>query len=91
MVVTKITTFGAFAKLDDYNEGLIHISEIAPFRLENVEGVLEEGEIVTVIISKVENGKIGLSIKQANPTWAEEKGLTPNPHTDRKDHDTKRK
>ena len=36
--ITKLATFGAFARIDDYNEGLIHISEIAPFRLESLEG-----------------------------------------------------
>lgn len=75
--ITKLTTFGAFAKLDDYNEGLIHISEIAPFRLETVEGVLSVGEVVPVIVSKMEEGKIGLSIKQADPQFAERKGLSP--------------
>ncbi len=74
--ITKITTFGAFAKLDSYNEGLIHISEIAPYRLETVEGVLTVGETVPVVVSKLEEGKIGLSIKQADPDFAQKRGLT---------------
>jgi polyribonucleotide nucleotidyltransferase len=73
--VTRIATFGAFAKLDSHNEGLIHISEIAPFRLETMDGVLKEGEVVTVVVSKVEDGKIGLSIKQADPDFAQKRGL----------------
>ncbi|MBP9842926.1 MAG: polyribonucleotide nucleotidyltransferase [Candidatus Pacebacteria bacterium] len=73
--ITRLATFGAFAKLDAFNEGLIHISEIAPFRLETVEGILKEGEVVSVIVSKVEDGKIGLSIKQADPDFAEKRGL----------------
>ncbi len=77
VTVTRLATFGAFAKLDEYNEGLIHISEIAPFRLETVEGILKEGEVVEAIISKVEDGKIGLSIKQADPTFAEKRGIKP--------------
>ncbi len=75
--VTRLATFGAFAKLDSFNEGLIHISEIAPFRLETMEGILKEGEIVPVVVSKVENGKIGLSIKQADPDFAQKRGLLP--------------
>ena len=67
--IVKITTFGAFAKLDDHHEGLIHISEIANHRIEHVDEVLKEGQTVPVIISKVENGKIGLSIKQADPNF----------------------
>lgn len=77
VTVTKVTTFGAFAKIDAYNEGLIHISEIVPFRLETMDGVLAEGDIVPVVVAKVEDGKIGLSIKQADPNFAERKGLKP--------------
>lgn len=75
VTITRLATFGAFARLDSFNEGLIHISEIAPFRLETVEGVLVLGETVPVVVSKVEEGKIGLSIKQVDPTWAEKRGL----------------
>lgn len=74
--ITKLAAFGAFARLDSYNEGLIHISEIAPFRLESVEGILTVGETIPVIVSKVEDGKIGLSIKQADPDFATKRGLT---------------
>jgi polyribonucleotide nucleotidyltransferase len=75
--VTRLANFGAFASLDEHNEGLIHISEVAPFRLEKVEGVLSVGEKVPVKIIKVEDDKIGLSIKQANPDFAKEKGINP--------------
>lgn len=74
-IITRIATFGAFAKLDSFNEGLIHISEIAPFRLETMDDVLKEGEIVSVVVSKIEDGKIGLSIKQIDPEFAEKRGL----------------
>lgn len=73
--ITKIATFGAFAKLDDYNEGLIHISEIVPFRLESLDGVLKIGDKVPVMVSKLEDNKIGLSIKQADPDFASKHGL----------------
>jgi polyribonucleotide nucleotidyltransferase len=71
VMITRLTNFGAFAKLDAYNEGLIHISEIAPGRLETVHDVLSIGDTVPVIVSKIEEGKIGLSIKQADPGWYE--------------------
>jgi polyribonucleotide nucleotidyltransferase len=77
VTVTRIATFGAFAKLDAFNEGLIHISEIAPFRLETMDGVLKEGEVVPVVVAKVDNGKIGLSIKQADPDFTQKRGLSP--------------
>jgi len=75
--ITRIADFGAFAKIDAQNEGLIHISEIAPFRLETVTGIFTEGEEVQVVVSKVENGKIGLSIKQVDPEFAERRGIKP--------------
>jgi polyribonucleotide nucleotidyltransferase len=73
--ITKIATFGAFAKLDDYNEGLIHISEIAPFRLDNVDNVFTIGETLPVIVTKIESGKIGLSIKQIDPDFAAKRNI----------------
>lgn len=75
VTITRLADFGAFAKMDEQNEGLIHISEIVPWRLEKVEGVLKVGDMVPVVVSKVENGKIGLSIKKADPEWGERKGL----------------
>jgi polyribonucleotide nucleotidyltransferase len=69
VTITKVTTFGAFASLDAYHEGLIHISEIAPFHVESLEGLLEAGQEVEVSIVKVADGKIGLSIKAINPNF----------------------
>lgn len=73
--VVRIVDFGAFAKIDDKNEGLIHISEIVPWRLEKVGDVLKEGETVETVVIKTDNGKVGLSIKQVDPQFAEKKGL----------------
>jgi polyribonucleotide nucleotidyltransferase len=74
--ITRVVDFGAFAKIDDMNEGLIHISEIAPFRIESVQGLFTEGEQVNAVVSKIESGKIGLSIKQVDPGFAERKGIS---------------
>ena len=76
-IITRIADFGAFAKIDDQNEGLIHISEIAPFRINTMDGIFNEGDVVSTVISKVEEGKIGLSIKQIDPDFAEKKGIKP--------------
>jgi polyribonucleotide nucleotidyltransferase len=73
--VTRIATFGAFAKLNEYTEGLIHISEIVSWRLDTLDGILTVGERVRAVVSKVEDGKIGLSIKKIDPTFAERKGI----------------
>lgn len=66
--VVRIADFGAFVKLNDFTDGLVHISEIAPFRVERVSDIIKEGLIVPVKVIKTdpENGKIGLSIKEAD-------------------------
>ena len=56
--------FRAFAKMMNGQEGMIHISEIAPFRVEKVEDVLKVGQVVPVKVIKNEMGKPGLSIKE---------------------------
>jgi polyribonucleotide nucleotidyltransferase len=73
--VVKLTKFGAFAKLDETHEGLIHVSAIAPYRIEKASDVLSVGEIVTVQIVKIEDGKIGLSIKEHDSGFAAAKGV----------------
>ncbi len=63
--VVGMKEFGAFVKLMNGQEGMVHISEIADFRVEKVEDYLKVGQIVPVKVIKIENGKLGLSIKQA--------------------------
>lgn len=75
VTVVRLTEFGAFARIDDMNEGLIHISEIVPWRLNKVEEVLKVGDVVPTMVIKTDNGKIGLSIKQADPEFAEKRGV----------------
>ncbi len=78
--VVKLMDFGAFVRIAAGTEGLVHISEIAPFRINNVADVLKEGEQVSVIIKEVKEmggkQKIDLSIKQVDPEFATRKGLT---------------
>jgi polyribonucleotide nucleotidyltransferase len=74
--VVRITDFGAFVELNSNTDGLVHISEIAPFRVAAVKDVIKEGDIVPVVVKGVdERGKISLSIKDANPDYA--KGKVP--------------
>ncbi len=66
-VVVKIMEFGAFVKIGSDTEGLVHISEIAPFRVEKVSDIIKEGDMVPVkIIKKDERGRLNFSIKEAN-------------------------
>jgi S1 RNA binding domain protein len=68
-VVTGITNFGAFIELPDKVTGLVHISEVADAYVKDVRDYLKEQDHVKVKVIHVdEKGKIGLSIKQANPT-----------------------
>ncbi len=73
--ITRVAPFGAFARVNAQTEGLIHVSEVVPWRLENVDGILAVGDRVKVIVSKVEDGKVGLSIKKVDPEFGARKGL----------------
>lgn len=74
--VIKIMDFGAFIKIGPRAEGLVHISQIAPFRVNKVTDVLKEGEIVPVIIREIdEKNRINLSIKDADMDFVKRKGL----------------
>ncbi|MEI6528367.1 MAG: polyribonucleotide nucleotidyltransferase [bacterium] len=68
--VTKITDFGAFVKIGYNSEGLVHVSEIAPFRVDQVSAVLKVGDKVPVIVKGIdERDRISLSIKSADPAF----------------------
>jgi len=65
-VVTGITNFGAFVELPGGQTGLVHISEIAEVYVKDVNDFLKKDDRVKVkVISIEDNGKIGLSIRQA--------------------------
>ncbi len=69
--VTRLMDFGAFVRIARDTEGLVHVSEIAPFRVNKVSDILKEGMIVPVVIKEIdEKNRINLSIKQADPNWA---------------------
>jgi small subunit ribosomal protein S1 len=69
-MVTKLTKFGAFARLVDLPEieGLIHISEMSDQRVNHPREVVNEGETVTLRVVKldIENRRLGLSLKRVN-------------------------
>lgn len=66
--ITRLTKFGAFARLADDVEGLIHISEISEKRIEHPKEVLKEGDTVTLRIIKIDPGnhRIGLSLRRVD-------------------------
>ena len=64
--ITKLTKFGAFAKIQEDIEGLVHISEISNAHIEHPKEVLHEGDPVTLRIIKIEpeSHRIGLSLRR---------------------------
>ena len=76
--VVRLMDFGAFIKIGPNAEGLVHVSEIAPFRVERVETYLKEGDKVPVIIKEIDDkGRINLSIKTADPQFFSKKEERP--------------
>ncbi|OGI80117.1 polyribonucleotide nucleotidyltransferase [Candidatus Nomurabacteria bacterium RIFCSPHIGHO2_02_FULL_41_52] len=69
--VVKIADFGAFVALNPFTDGMVHISEMAPFRVERVSDIIKEGMIVPVKVIKIdeERGKISLSIREADKNF----------------------
>jgi len=63
--VIKIMEFGAFVNFLGKQDGLVHISELAPKRVAKVTDVVKEGDEVTVKVIGFDRGKVKLSIKQA--------------------------
>ena len=62
--VIKLLDFGAIVDLGGGRDGMIHVSELKNGFVENVTDILKLGDHVKTKVIKVENGKIGLSIKQ---------------------------
>ena len=64
--VVRIATFGAFVQLEDAVDGLVHISQLADYRVAKVEDVVHVGEIIKakVIECKPEEKRISLSIRE---------------------------
>ncbi|HNY69097.1 MAG TPA: S1 RNA-binding domain-containing protein [Bacillota bacterium] len=67
--VTGITRFGAFIDIGEGRTGLVHISEIADAFVHDVNDYLKQNDVVRVKVIAVESGKVGLSIKQADPNY----------------------
>jgi polyribonucleotide nucleotidyltransferase len=61
--VTRILPFGALVEILPGKEGMIHISELADYRVNTVEDAVHLGDEVTVKVLRTEDGKIALSRK----------------------------
>jgi len=66
--VTKVVTFGAFVEILPGVEGLVHISELAPFHVENPREVVSQGDVVSakIIEMDTERRRLSLSLKRVD-------------------------
>ncbi len=64
--VKRIMDFGAFVEILPGKEGLVHISKLAANRVENVNDVVKEGDVLTVVVTEIDHmGRINLATKEA--------------------------
>jgi small subunit ribosomal protein S1 len=72
--ITHLTKFGAFARIGEDLEGLIHVSELSEQRIAHPKEVVKEGDVVTLRIIKIdpERRRIGLSRRKVDsPAYAD--------------------
>ena len=73
-VITRLTSFGAFALVNDEVEGLIHISELSDGRVNHPQEVVREGEkhVMRIIRIDAKRRRMGLSLRRvADPEYAD--------------------
>jgi len=66
--ITKLVTFGAFARIEGPVEGLIHVSELVNRRIAHPREVVKEGDVAPLKIVRIERDRqrLGLSLRQAH-------------------------
>ena len=76
--VVRILDFGAFVSLNANQDGMVHVSELAPYRIEKPSDFLNVGDEVTVKIKEIDDqGRINLTMKNLEENaafWKDEKG-----------------
>jgi polyribonucleotide nucleotidyltransferase len=73
--ITRILEFGALVQFMPGRDGMIHISEMANERVEQVTDVVHEGQIVKVKLLEVERGKYRLSMRSVDQATGEDLSL----------------
>jgi polyribonucleotide nucleotidyltransferase len=74
--VVKTTDFGAFVELKKGTDGLLHVSNVGPGRVNHIEDVIQRGDVLDVLVQEVDKarGRIGLKLIQKH-----ENGSTVSP------------
>src|SRR5579884_490836 len=64
--VVKTTDFGAFVELKKGTDGLLHVSNVGPGRVNHIEDVIQRGDVLDVVVQEVDKarGRIGLKLVQ---------------------------
>jgi polyribonucleotide nucleotidyltransferase len=64
--VVKTTDFGAFVELKKGTDGLLHVSNVGPGRVNHIEDVIQRGDVLDVLVQEVDKarGRIGLKLIQ---------------------------
>ena len=88
--VVKIMDFGAFVNFFGKKDGLVHISQLANERVNNVKDIVNEGDIVKVKLVGFDNrGKVKLSMKDVDQKTGKE--ISPDKSDNSKDDESKPK
>ena len=78
--VVRILDFGAFVEIAPGRDGMVHVSELAPYRVSKPGDFMNIGDEVTVKIKEIdEQGRVNLTMKglaENEHVWKEEKGTS---------------
>ncbi len=76
--VVRIMDFGAFVEISGSQDGMVHVSELAPYRVEKPSDIVNIGDIIQVKVKGIDDqGRISLSMKdleENEPLWKDRKG-----------------
>jgi len=76
--VVRMLEFGAFVELNPGNDGMVHVSELAPYHINKPSDFLNIGDTVMVKIKEIDDqGRINLTMKglpENEPLWTAQKG-----------------
>lgn len=76
--VVRLMDFGAFVALNSNQDGMVHVSELAPYRIDKPADFISVGDTVTVKIKEIDDqGRVNLTMKglaENEALWKEEKG-----------------
>jgi polyribonucleotide nucleotidyltransferase len=82
--VVRLMDFGAFIELTPNQDGMAHISQLAPWRVNRVEDVVKIGDVVPAKVIEIDElGRINLSVKAAREELGEPQPVMPEGYESR--------